>query len=935
MVVHVSIKRALLVLMFFCMWESMEVLAKNGNVSISSSRPPVVNLGALFTVNSVIGRSVRPAIAAAIDDVNSDSTILAGTKLNLFFQDTNCSGFLGTVEAFELMEKSVVAIIGPQSSGIAHVLSHVVNELHVPLLSFGATDPSLSALQYPYFLRTTQSDYFQMNAVADLVEFYDWREVIAIFVDDDYGRNGISVLGDALAKKRTKISYKAAFTPGASRSDINDLLVEVNLMETRVYVVHVNPDSGLTIFSVAKHLQMMTSGYVWIATDWLPSVLDSPESVGTDTMNLLQGVIALRFHTPDSDLKRSFTSRWNNLKYKETSGFNSYALYAYDSVWLIARALEVFFNEGGNISFSDDPRLHNISRDALKSTALRTFDEGKKLLHILMATNFTGLTGQIQCDPEKNLIRPAFDVLNIGGTGLRRIGYWSNYSGLSVVAPEILYKNPPNTSTSNQHLYTVIWPGETITKPRGWVFPDNGKPLRIAVPRRVMYQEFVARDTNPPGVRGYCIDVFEAALNLLPYPVPHTYILYGDAQRNPSYDNLVNDVAQNKYDAAIGDITIVTNRTTVVDFTQPYLESGLIVVAPVKQMKSSAWAFLEPFTVQMWCVTGAFFLFVGTVVWILEHRMNAEFRGPPGQQLVTIFWFSFSTMFFSHRENTVSTLGRLILILWLFVVLIINSSYTASLTSILTVQQLTSRIEGIDTLISSNDPVGVQDGSFVYNYLIEELNIAESRLRILKTQEEYVSALQLGPKGGGVAAIVDEPPYVDLFLSKTDCIFGTVGQEFMKSGWGFAFQKDSPLAVDLSTAILHLSERGDLQRIHDKWLFHSKCNQQINEVEAARLSLKSFWGLFLICGIACFLALAVFFCRVFWQYRRFSPEGEDQELEEPEPAMARCTIPRASFRDMIDFVDMKEAEIKEMLKGKNGDKRGQASQSSIQPGSPP
>lgn len=136
-------------------------------------------------------------------------------------------------------------------------------------------------------------------------------------------------------------------------------------------------------------------------------------------------------------------------------------------------------------------------------------------------------------------------------------------------------------------------------------------------------------------------------------------------------------------------------------------------------------------------------------------------------------------------ENTVSTLGRLLLILWLFVVLIINSSYTASLTSILTVQQLSSRIHGIDTLISSTEPIGIQDGSFAYRYLINELNIAESRLRVLKSQDEYVTALLQGPTGGGVAAIVDELPYVELFLSNMKCAFSIEGREFTKSGWGF------------------------------------------------------------------------------------------------------------------------------------------------------
>ncbi|CAI9759981.1 unnamed protein product [Fraxinus pennsylvanica] len=937
---HLHILKVL-VMFISCLWVPMEVIGITRNTT-APARPRVVNVGALFTLNSAIGRSAKPAIIAAVDDINSDSSVLKGTKMNLILLDTNCSGFLGTVEAMQLMERDVIAAIGPQSSGIAHVISHVVSELHVPLLSFGATDPTLSALQYPYFLRTTTSDYFQMYAAADLVEYFGWKEVVAIFVDDHYGRNGISILGDALAKNRAKISYKAAFNPGATSSDIDRLLVEMNLMESRVFVIHVNPDSGLKVFSIAKRLGMMGNGYVWISTDWLPSVLDSSDTVNPDTMDLIQGVIALRHHTPDSDIKKKFTSRWRNLKDKETPKFNSYALYSYDSVWLLARALDAFFDDGGTVTFSDDPRLQDRSGTSLQLSVLRIFNEGPKLLQKLIATNFTGLTGPIQFDSEKDLIRPAYDVLNIDGTSLRLLGYWSNYSGLSTVAPEILYTKPPNTSTSNQHLYSVIWPGETTTKPRGWVFPNNGKPLQIAVPYRVTYAEIVTKDEGPRGAKGYCIDIFEAAIGLLPYPVPHEYILYGDGRRNPSFSNLVNDVAQSKYDAAVGDITITTNRTRSVDFTQPYLESGLVVVVHVKEIKSSPWSFLKPFTWQMWVLTCVFFLFVGAVIWILEHRMNHEFRGPPRQQLIMIFWFSFSTMFFSHRQDTVSTLGRLVLILWLFVVLIINSSYTASLTSILTVQQLSSKVQGIDSLVSSTDPIGIQDGSFAYNYLIDELNVAESRLRIMKSQNDYISALQKGPSGGGVAAIVDERPYVELFLSNTKCKFRIVGMEFTKSGWGFVFPRDSPLAVDLSTAILQLSEKGELQRIQNKWISHDKCFGQTNPIDENQLRLTSFWGLFLICGVVCLLSLVFFFCRVCWQYSRYSAEREKHDIEEPEPAPAPAAAPACpvirctSFKDMIDFMDKKEDEIKEVLRRKSREsKRHCPSQVSVGQSSSP
>lgn len=124
------------------------------------------------------------------------------------------------------------------------------------------------------------------------------------------------------------------------------------------------------------------------------------------------------------------------------------------------------------------------------------------------------------------------------------------------------------------------------------------------------------------------------------------------------------------------------------------------------------------------------------------------------------------------------------LIIWLFVVLIIQSSYTASLTSILTVQQLSSPIKGIDSLVSSDAPIGFQVGSFAENYLIEQLGVPSSRLKAIGTPEEYARQLDLGPENGGVAAIVDERPYVEMFLS-TQCRFSTVGSEFTKSGWGF------------------------------------------------------------------------------------------------------------------------------------------------------
>ncbi|XP_010266233.1 PREDICTED: glutamate receptor 3.3-like isoform X2 [Nelumbo nucifera] len=843
-----------------------------GNKGQASSRPSAVNIGAIFTFDSTIGRVAKIAMELAVEDVNSNSSILGGTKLAIKMQNSNCSGFVGIVEALQFMETDTVAVVGPQSSVLAHVISHVSNELRVPLVSFAVTDPTLSSLQFPFFVRMTQSDLYQMTAVAEIVDYYGWKEVVAIFIDDDYGRNGVAALGDKLAERRCRISYKAGIPLelGVSRDAVVDILVKVALLESRVIVLHANPDSGLLVFSVAHYLGMMGNGYVWIATDWLSSLLDSSSPLPQETMDLMQGVLAFRQHTVDSIRKRTFFSRWKKLVGGSLS-LNSYGLYAYDSVWLVAHAINAFLDQGGTISFSNDSRIHDAEGGRLHLEAMSIFDGGKLLLNNILQTNMIGLTGPIKFNPDRSLVRPAYDVINIIGTGFRRIGYWSNYSGLSVVSPETLYEKPPNRSSANQKLYTTIWPGETLIKPRGWVFPNNGKELRIGVPKRVSFRDFVSQVRGTNLVKGFCIDVFTAAVNLLPYPVPYKFIPYGDGHQNPSYTDLVDKITEDVFDAVVGDIAIVADRIKILDFTQPFVESGLVVVAPFRKLNSGAWSFLRPFTAQMWCVICAFFLFIGAVIWILEHRLNDEFRGPPRNQIITTLWFSFSTLFFAHRENTMSTLGRFVLIIWLFVVLAINSSYTASLTSILTVQQLSSPIKGIESLRKTDDPIGFQVGSFAEHYLTQELGISKSRLIALGSPEEYAKALQRGPgKEGGVAAVVDERPYVDLFLS-TQCNFRVVGQEFTKSGWGFAFPRDSPIAVDMSTAILALSENGDLQRIHDKWLKRSACSLDDNELESNQLHLKSFWGLFLICGLACFVALFIYFFLMIRKFTRYFP----------------------------------------------------------------
>jgi ionotropic glutamate receptor len=111
-----------------------------------------------------------------------------------------------------------------------------------------------------------------------------------------------------------------------------------------------------------------------------------------------------------------------------------------------------------------------------------------------------------------------------------------------------------------------------------------------------------------------------------------------------------------------------------------------------------------------------------------------------------------------------STMGRGLALAWFLVVLIFTSSYTASLSSIILARQ--RRIPTIRSFLElqkGHGPIGCQEGSFTVNYFNSNLDISPDRLVNLVSVDDYYNSLN----GGSVAAIVDESPYIDVFLSNS------------------------------------------------------------------------------------------------------------------------------------------------------------------------
>ncbi|CAN1229721.1 Glutamate receptor 3.4 [Linum grandiflorum] len=305
-------------------------------------------------------------------------------------------------------------------------------------------------------------------------------------------------------------------------------------------------------------------------------------------------------------------------------------------------------------------------------------------------------------------------------------------------------------------------------------------------------------------------------------------------------------MALQTYDAAVGDITILAERHKYVDFTQPFTESGLSTVVR-SSPDDSPWMFTEPFDFAMWTTCLALLVYTVVVVWFMEHNSNPEFQGPWNAQLGTALWFIFCSLFFVQKEKINNNITRVVVVVWFSVVFILTQSYTASLTSMLTVKRMGPDFE---TLKQKN--VGCDNDSFVKDYLENVLKFQKDRIMIFDNESEYTTAFE----SNRIAAAFLEIPYEKIFVNKHCGDYTTTRASSRFGGFGFAFQKGSPLTRDFSEAILKLSEDGALRRMEENWLGSTpECPKN------DRLTLRSFIGLFIISSGTSTLCLIVFLAR--------------------------------------------------------------------------
>lgn len=146
--------------------------------------------------------------------------------------------------------------------------------------------------------------------------------------------------------------------------------------------------------------------------------------------------------------------------------------------------------------------------------------------------------------------------------------------------------------------------------------------------------------------------------------------------------------------------------------------------------------------------------------------------------------------------------ARFVLIVWFLVVLVLTQSYTASLTSMLTVQKLQPTITDIDELIRNKEPIGYMKGSFVYGFL-KKMDFEESRFQVFDSAEQMNELLSKGSGKGGIVAAFHEIPYIKLFLGKYCSKYMMVGPTYKADGFGFVCDHILSIHYPIYTCFFH------------------------------------------------------------------------------------------------------------------------------------
>ncbi len=280
-----------------------------------------------------------------------------------------------------------------------------------------------------------------------------------------------------------------------------------------------------------------------------------------------------------------------------------------------------------------------------------------------------------------------------------------------------------------------------------------------------------------------------------------------------SVENLLAAVERGEVDVAVGALSVTRARERVVDFTHPFYITGLGIA--VKAKPTGWWATVRALvSIEFLEAVGGLMLVIllfGFLIWFFERKKNPEQFERGWKGVGSGFWLSAVTMTtVGYGDKApVSTGGRIVSFIWMFLALIIISGFTAAIASSLTVNQLGSTVQSADDL--PRHRVGALAGSSTIDYLQQE-NI---RHKTYATLTEAVNALAEDDLD---AVVYDEALLRHYINTREETDLRILPDRLSLQYYGFALAEGSPLRESLNLALLDLTQNDAWEDLEKKYL---------------------------------------------------------------------------------------------------------------------
>lgn len=280
---------------------------------------------------------------------------------------------------------------------------------------------------------------------------------------------------------------------------------------------------------------------------------------------------------------------------------------------------------------------------------------------------------------------------------------------------------------------------------------------------------------------------------------------------------ILDDVLQKKVDAAAAAISITSDRSQVMDFSQPILNAGLQIIVPVGAVARSQPGLVDFLkllfskTMAVWLLAAlALTVIPAHVIWLLERRHADSMVSKsyfPG--IFQAFGWGLGMLAAAPDDAPRHWHTRVLGVLWAFVSIIFVAYYTATLTANLTVEKFDAQITSPADLV----------GRKVCTVANTTTAAALDELGVVDTGMPTIGECYAGLKKGEFEAVVSDAPLLQYYVAHDGSgVAELAGPVFHHEDYGIAFPLGSDLRKQADDALLSIRESGDFDLIKHKWL---------------------------------------------------------------------------------------------------------------------